>query len=193
MQTREYYETQAEAFKKRTWNVDMTHIYERFLKYLPKNGKVLDAGCGPGRDVCFFLSKGFDVHGIDRSESMVKLAQKECPGRVSCESFDQIDFDNDWDAIWACCSLLHVEKKNMNALFKRMIKSLKQGGVWYFSFKEGAGERTSGDRFYNDYSVSEMRSFIKEFPSLDLQEIWVCEDPRLGNHPQFLNVIVSKT
>lgn len=193
MLTREYYEIQAEAFKIRTWDLDLSPIYERFLKYLPEKGTVLDAGCGPGRDVCYFLSKGFDAYGMDRSESMVKLAQKDCPGRITCMSFDQIDYDKEWDGIWANCSLLHVEKKRMKDLFNRLIKSLKQGGVWYFSFKKGDGERMSGDRFYNDYSISEMQLFIKEFSSLDLQEIWVSQDPRTGIHPNILNVIVSKT
>ena len=48
---------------------------DEFLKLLPENGKVLDAGCGMGADSNYAHSKGFKVIGIDMSEKMLEIAR----------------------------------------------------------------------------------------------------------------------
>ena len=53
--TSKYYEERAEEYPARTANVDMGSVYEPFLEHIPSGGRILDAGCGPGRDALAFL------------------------------------------------------------------------------------------------------------------------------------------
>ncbi|MDN5332320.1 MAG: hypothetical protein PWP45_1545 [Tepidanaerobacteraceae bacterium] len=43
----------------------MNEIYEFFLKWLPKGTKILDLGCGSGRDTKYFLENGYEVIAVD--------------------------------------------------------------------------------------------------------------------------------
>lgn len=62
-----YYDKNAQDFYERTINADVQDLYQKFLKYVPKQGRILDAGCGVGRDSKFFLSKGYEVVAFDGS------------------------------------------------------------------------------------------------------------------------------
>ena len=58
-ETLSYYRKNAENFVKGTINADMEFNRKKFLQRLPDHGKILDFGCGSGRDAKYFLSKGF--------------------------------------------------------------------------------------------------------------------------------------
>ena len=59
MESEEYYNENADDFYN-TCDVDLSDIYIKFEKYLPKKATILDAGCGSGRDSKYFLSKGYE-------------------------------------------------------------------------------------------------------------------------------------
>ena len=61
----EYYNKNALEFYNNTVSVDMTQMCEEFIKLVKPEGKILDAGCGSGRDTLFFLSRGLQVVSID--------------------------------------------------------------------------------------------------------------------------------
>jgi hypothetical protein len=54
MTTITYYDINAQFFYDRTIGTDMSLMYREFLKFLPDNAHILDAGCGVGRDAKFF-------------------------------------------------------------------------------------------------------------------------------------------
>ena len=56
--------------------------FEEFIKLLPENGKVLDAGCGSGRDADLFVQRGFDVGGVDNSRRVATDSGNRNPARV---------------------------------------------------------------------------------------------------------------
>ena len=66
MTTLDYYQTHAKDFFSQTKQIDMQNVYQPFLEHLP-NGKqkILDVGCGSGRDSVFFANQGFEVVAID--------------------------------------------------------------------------------------------------------------------------------
>ena len=72
-----YYDKNSQAFHDRTINADVQDLYQKFLQHVPNHGKILDAGCGVGRDSRFFLSKGYKTVAFDGSREMVKMASKE--------------------------------------------------------------------------------------------------------------------
>ena len=74
--TLEYYNENADKFILGTLNVDMMTIQKKFISYIPKNGKVLDLGCGSGRDSLFFKTLGYNVTAIDGSAELCRPADR---------------------------------------------------------------------------------------------------------------------
>lgn len=74
--TLDYYNSKAKDFVSATVDVVFTEIQDIFLEYIPAGGKILDFGCGSGRDTKYFLSKGFGVDAIDGSEELCKIASE---------------------------------------------------------------------------------------------------------------------
>ena len=153
MGTLEYYQRNAKEFFSQTINVDMQNVYHPFLEYLPKTHlsnqqKILDVGCGSGRDSVFFANKGFEVVAIDGSKSLIELAQ-QTDTRIDwqCLRFDEIakqSWQNQFTGIWACASLLHVPFDDLPKILNDLLSCLRPTGILYASFKYGNGERKNG-------------------------------------------------
>jgi SAM-dependent methyltransferase len=170
--TREYYERNAKAFEERTLDRDMEHLYAAFLTRLPAKAKILDAGCGPGRDAAVFLKRGFDVTAVDASHAMIKLAAEKVGHRADVMPFQAIDFQETFDGIWANSSLLHVPREEIDDVFLRLTRSLKPRGIWYMSFKLGQDDRVTEDgRSFYDYTESSLRKLIARHPNLSILDI----------------------
>ena len=118
---------------------DMGKLYEPFLQHLKPGAKILDAGCGSGRDSLFFKNHGFQVTAFDASEEMVKLASQLLGQRVLHMSFEDLDLPETYDGIWACASLLHVKRAELRNVIARLTQHLNTGGMLYVSFKYGGG------------------------------------------------------
>ena len=72
--TIEYYNQNADMFAQGTRLVDFTILQERFRKMLPVGSRILDFGCGSGRDTKYFLEKGYQVAATDGSAELCRLA-----------------------------------------------------------------------------------------------------------------------
>ena len=72
--TIEYYNQNADMFAQGTRLVDFTIVQEWFRKMLPVGSRILDFGCGSGRDTKYFLEKGYRVEATDGSSEFCKLA-----------------------------------------------------------------------------------------------------------------------
>ena len=72
--TIEYYNQNADMFAQGTRLVDFTIVQERFAKMLPVGSRILDFGCGSGRDTKYFLEKGYQVAATDGSAELCRLA-----------------------------------------------------------------------------------------------------------------------
>ena len=63
--TIEYYNTYADRYSEITRNADMSDIYQHFEENLKLGCRILDLGCGSGRDSKYFLDNGYDVVSLD--------------------------------------------------------------------------------------------------------------------------------
>ncbi|MCE2717042.1 MAG: class I SAM-dependent methyltransferase [Pseudomonadota bacterium] len=135
MSTLSYYNAKALDFYDRTINTDMSHVYKKFLQHLPKGAHILDAGCGSGRDSKYFLSKGYEITAFDGSQEMVLLAEKELGKSVLHMLFQDLNFEEKFDGVWACASLLHIPYEETKDVYKRIHNALKPNGVFYASYK----------------------------------------------------------
>ena len=167
----------------------MLFSYEKFEKYLKEGSYILDAGCGSGRDSKYFLSKGYRVKAIDGSEEMCRLAADYIGQEVDCIDFNYLDYDREFDAVWACASLLHVDRKDIENVIHRVYKSLKNKGIICASFKYGDADRLQGERYFNDLNEDTLKQLFDEFI---IKEIWYSDDVRPGRTDRWINVIAEK-
>lgn len=192
-ETLSYYNQNADAFIEGTRNADMSEQYRFFLKYLPTGGKLLDLGCGSGRDSAWFASLGFEVSAVDGSEELCKRVRENDGIHALCIQFEELSFVAEFDAVWACASLLHVKKGDMPKVLMNVSAALKPGGVLYASFKYGSEERFCNGRFFNDYTQNDLDTLLTSENQLSLLEYWITEDVRPDRSGErWLNFIAKK-
>ena len=160
--TLEYYNKNASIYFEQTSEGNLQENYDKFLKHLKPDAYILDFGCGSGRDSKYFLSKGYKVKPIDGSVEMCKLASKYINQEVECMKFEQLRDINSFDGIWACSSILHVEKENLLDILKKMLNALKINGIIYTCFKKGTGYEIKEDKYYNYLTKDEMLELLNE-------------------------------
>ena len=147
--TLDYYNENALEYFDTTINADMTEQYNLFLKYLGTSGRILDLGCGSGRDALYFKKLGYVVDAIDGSEELCKLATQYTKIPVKCMKFNELDMLDSYDGIWACSSLVHINKKELIDVLKKISKALKEDGILYVALKNGIGEETIKGRYFS--------------------------------------------
>ena len=164
MGTRAYYNENAKKYFDKTINVDMRKQYEMFLKYIKDGGKILDFGCGSGRDSLYFHNLGYEVYPIDGSIEMCKLAHQYTSLPVKCINFNELSDIDFYDGIWACSTILHVPRKELLSVLIKLRDSLKQDGYMYTSFTDDYDkeENKEDGRYFNDLSKDKFISLSSD-------------------------------
>lgn len=193
MSTVDYYNQNAETYTHGTVNADVSNLYSRFEPYLSEHASILDIGCGSGRDSKHFIKAGFRVTAIDGSIEICRQAERLIGQHVRCMLFDEIDYDEAFDGAWACASLLHVPKSEMQSVLQKIYKALKPNGVFYASFKYGDSEREVGGRYFSDFTEKDIPVLTGFLPDMILKEHWISEDVRSDRaNEKWLNIIWQK-
>lgn len=188
----EFYNKNADSYFSETINLDMSEWIERFISYIPEGGRILDAGCGSGRDSKVFISKGFSVVSIDGSKEMCALASEYIGQPVLNICFEELSFESQFDGIWACASLLHVLPENLNTILFSLYKSLNKNGILYASFKYGDGVMKKSDRCFTNYTENTLKKTISD-AGFKIIEIGISKDLKMINDPiDWINVICKK-
>ena len=143
--TKKFYSEHYAQYISSTINVDMSEHYSRFTRYLECNAKILDIGFGSGRDMIYFNNRGYSTLGIDYVEEFVKTAKNNGLNVELCD-FHKLPYNEIFDGIWVCGSLLHSD--NLPLAFENIFKALKNGGYVYVSMKFGNGTSIENGKFY---------------------------------------------
>lgn len=192
-ETLEYYNTNAETFIQSTINVDFQSAQERFLKHLPPHGRILDFGCGSGRDAKYFCDRGLSVDAVDGSEELCKLAAQYTGLNVRQMLFSDLAAVEEYDGIWACASILHLPSSELKDALLKMIKALKNGGIIYASFKYGEFEGMRNGRYFTDFTEVSFEKYVADIANLKTVEVWISGDVRPGRGDEkWLNLILQK-
>ena len=188
-----FYDDHADEYVSSTVGLEMESLYRPFLELVPEGGLILDAGCGSGRDTKAFLDRGYQVTAIDASANMV-AATRQMTGQPARQMrFQELKNQNEFDAIWACASVLHVSLAELDDVLKRLAVALRSGGVCYLSFKEGNGERTERDRLFTDFTEISLLAQLDQQPSVEVVRIWITNDLRPGrSEERWVNALVRK-
>ena len=150
--TLKYYNENAEAYCEATKNGNMEEAYNRFLVLLPDKAYILDFGCGSGRDSKYFLAHGYTVRAIDGSEKLCELASEYIGQKVDYMKFDELSDVETYDGIWACASILHVEREDLPNILRKMITALK----------EGDREVVQDGKYYNYINKEILEAMLRE-------------------------------
>ena len=122
--TLDYYNQYAENFAAEMTGVDFSQIQEHFLSLLPEGARILDFGCGSGRDTKYFLEWGFQVEAVDGSGELCRLAGKYMGILAKKMLFQELGETEKYDGIWACASILHVKCEELSDVLARMCRAV---------------------------------------------------------------------
>ena len=145
-QTTDSYDQSAPEFAERWFDLRLTTEMERFAGRLGPGSRVLDVGCGPGRDAAWLAEMGFDAAGMDLSFEMLQ------EGRRRGVSVPLIQADmrhlpfrkGSLDGLWVCASLLHVPREEVDAVLRELSRVVYPGHI-AIAVKRGQGEEWVAD------------------------------------------------
>lgn len=142
-----------------------------FLQSL-EGKKVLDVGCGNGRDCKYILQKGFDVNGIDLSIGMLEIAKERVPeGKFEVMDITNITYpENSYDGIISNCSLFHIPSEELPKTLESFARILKPNGKLLLILQEGLGEtmveepyRKGVHIYMNYFSVEQIQNLLSDY------------------------------
>jgi SAM-dependent methyltransferase len=142
-----------------TVGLDSKPFLSPFVRLLPAGARVLDVGCGSGRDLVFLKNRGFDPMGLERSPGLAALARRHSGCRVLTEDFELFDFSSvSMDAVLLSGSLVHVPREGLERMLGRVLLAVLDEGCVYVSLKEGNGSRKdSRGRVFTYWQDAELR------------------------------------
>lgn len=158
-----YYDATAQAYVDRTWSLDMAAVMSRFSALLKPGARILDAGCGSGRDVVAFSKQGYAVDAFDGSAELAAIATQRTGHPVRHLSYREFQARDAYDGIWACSSLVHLSDADLADVLERFHTALQVGGLFFTCFKEGAGMRVDdAGRPFNDFTKERLRQTLRK-------------------------------
>ncbi len=180
------------------WQAGTNH----FLSLLSNEASVLDVGCGGGIKTQYISAKGHDVTGIDFSEKMISIAQRENP-KVEFAVVDMYDIDKiekNYDGIFVQAALLHIPKTRALEVLTKMKDKLNKDGLLYLAVKGIRDDGTEEDiikgneygyeyeRFFSYFKLEELKAYLEQ---LGLLVVW--EENKKSNKTNWIQIIGKKT
>jgi len=125
-----------------------------------ENPKILEIGCGDGRDAKEIIEFTPNYTGIDISKELIKLARQHVPNG-NFEVADAVSYQyptNSLDVVFAFASLLHLNKEEVSQVLEKVHVALRPGGIFFISlkfaheYKEEIKEDVYGKRMFYFYN-----------------------------------------
>ena len=187
-----FYNKNAKAFAEETAFVDFKETQDKFINIL-QGKRVLDFGCGAGRDSKYFVEAGLDVVAIDGSAELCQIAESYVGIPVQQMLFQELVDRSRYDGIWACSSILHLPKEELRSVLMKMLNALTDNGIIYTSFKYGDFEGERNGRYFTDFSMETFTEFLEEIDNIKIEDWWISGDVRPGRgEEKWLNVMLRK-
>jgi SAM-dependent methyltransferase len=145
-------------------------VLDEFIRNLPGEARVLDAGCGAGIPVSKSLSDHFDVTGVDFSEVQIELAKRNVPGATFfCQDMTKLDFPaGSFDGICSFYAIIHIPREEHRALLENFYHMLKPGGLTLLCLgAEGLPEQIEEDfhgqrMYWSHYDAAMYMSMLEQ-------------------------------
>ncbi len=159
-----FYEQHAEGFWEGTRDHDVGQNRDALLEHLGGKGpyRILDLGCGPGRDLKAFKDLGHDVIGLEGAGRFVELAREYSGCPVWRQDFLHLDLPPGYfDGVFANAALFHVPSQELPRVLRELAATLKPAGVLFSSNPRGENdEGWNGDRYGVFYDLARWRALV---------------------------------
>lgn len=161
------YQATADSFRDGTWDHDVSQNRNALIQAMPCNpGRILDLGCGPGRDITAFKAEGHEVIGLDATSAFVEMAKQATGCEVWQQTFLELNLpDQYFDGIFANASLLHVPQISMARVLRDLWKALVPEGALVMSMARGDSEgfvaRPLGQRFVSYWEYQTLAPVVQ--------------------------------
>lgn len=130
-----------------------------FMARLQPGARILDFGCGAGRDSIAMIAAGFDVEPADGVPAMAAEGERRIGRPVRIMRFDELGEEAAYDAIWAHASIHHAPLEGLPGITARIHRALRPGGWHFANFKAGhGGGRDFLGRHYSYLSEAQLRA-----------------------------------
>lgn len=131
------YNENAAQYAEWAQTLPMSSQLEQFLATVPAAGRILDAGCGPGRDLGVMESLGYQTTGVDLSTEFVDLARASGHD-VHLSDLRSLPFpDATFDGVWSCASLVHLPVTAAADALTELRRVTDDGGSLFVTVKAG--------------------------------------------------------
>ncbi len=134
-----YYQASAPRYTLSFGQAPSRHL-DRFLDRLQPGARVLELGCGGGRDSARIAERGFDLDATDGTPAMVRKANERFDIGARVMLFEELDSHGDYDAVWAHACLLHLSHVDLKDTLFAIHRALRSGGWHFANYKLGDGE-----------------------------------------------------
>ncbi|MCH4886521.1 class I SAM-dependent methyltransferase [Acidaminobacter sp. JC074] len=190
MKSIEYYNTHSNRFINDTVQADMTALYKKFESYV-NSGHILDLGCGSGRD-SFYFSYKYKVTSVDGSKKMIEYCESVLSNPVVHSTFEDYETQERYNGIWACASLIHVERNNLLEIIEKYLSYLKDDGIFMMSFKDRTEDFNEDGRYFTCFTRESLSDFLSKSSQLNILEIIENVDVRENKNENWISVIINK-
>lgn len=170
------YNQNAASFRVGTQDHDVRQNIEALLRHIQGDPpfRILDFGCGPGRDLAVFLQRGHCPVGLDGSHQFVSMAREATGCEVWHQDFLKLDLPSGhFDGIFANASLFHVPSAHLPRVLAQLHASLKPSGVLFSSNPRGANqEGWQGARYGVFHDLDAWRALLETAGFTELEHYY---------------------
>jgi SAM-dependent methyltransferase len=162
--TLRHYNESADSFWEGTKDHDVSQNRDALLEHIDGKApyRILDFGCGPGRDLKFFRDLGHEAIGLEGAVRFVAFARKYSGCEVWHQDFLRLQLPAEYfNGIFANAALFHVPSQELTRVLKELWATLKPGGVLFSSNPRGNNEEGwNGERYGVYYDLERWRELV---------------------------------
>jgi SAM-dependent methyltransferase len=163
-QTLDHYDQRADSFWQGTRGHDVSQNIAALLEYIEGKPpfRILDLGCGPGRDLKTFTELGHVAVGLEGSANFAQMARAFSGCEVWQQDFLELALPaNHFDGVFANASLFHVPGQELHRVLQELRAALKPRGVLFSSNPRGSNEEGwSGGRYGAYHDLESWRAYV---------------------------------
>jgi SAM-dependent methyltransferase len=162
--TLEEYDRHAEDFWNGTRDHDVSQNIAALLQHLESRPpfRILDFGCGPGRDLKVFAELGHIAVGLEGAAAFAAMARAHSGCEVWQQDFLRLDLPHEYfDGVFANAALFHVPSQELPRVLLELHACLKPGGVLFCSNPRGHNEEGwAGGRYGSYHDIETWRGYV---------------------------------
>ena len=185
----------AEQYADITFLNILQYELNRFISLIPREGKVLDLGCGGGRDVQYFADFKLEAVGIDASIKLIDEAKKRVNGNFEVMDMRNLTFkDEEFNGVWAQDAISYVTKEDVINVLKHISRILKKEGVFFISVRKGSDEILilheklgKNEVMVGFYEINELEALLRE-AGFEIMNTYIQD----GNDFTWINIFAKK-